>query len=108
MGSGENRHLEQIDIWGKGYSKWPKSVPQVPCAQSPKIFANGHRGKWTLGANGQLSKGVTQEPISPKWALGQNGHWGKWALGAPSYVPSKLRGCAAVQLTENPRAQRWS
>ena len=36
MGTGANGHLGQMSIWGKGYSKFPKGVPQVPWAHYPK------------------------------------------------------------------------
>ena len=80
IGSGENEHLEQINIWGKGYPKWFKRAPHVPCAYSPQIFADGHQ------ANGQLSTRVILVPVVPctlifrmsaraKWVLGQMGTW---------------------------------
>ena len=46
MGTGVNGHLGQMHIWGKRYPKCLKGVPQLPCVHFPKMYANGHWGKF--------------------------------------------------------------
>ena len=91
MGSGANGHLEKMDIWGKGYPiKCPKEAYLMPWAHYPKMFTNGHQGKWALGVNGHLGergppsalKGHSKcpAPITPKCSpMGTeaNGHLGQ-------------------------------
>ena len=71
------------------------------CAHSPKIFANGQRGKLALGVLGKRrllgERGTLITlvvPVFRKWTLGQHGQWGKWALGTPKACLKKLGGWA--------------
>ena len=49
----ENGQWGKWAFEGRGYPKWPKRVHQIPCAHSPKIFANGQREKLALGVLGK-------------------------------------------------------
>ena len=76
MGSEANGHWGKMNIWGKGYPKCPKGVSQVPWDHYPKMFTNGHQGKWALGANGHLGERRTPSALCPfslnvyEWAVG--------------------------------------
>ena len=56
MGTRANGHLGQINILGKG-------VSQVPYAHFPRIYANGHWGKWALEVNAHLGERDTPSAL---------------------------------------------
>ena len=105
---GKNQYLGQMGIWGNGYlgkihiwgnwapgkmstganryqGKWRFGEKGYPKCPFPRMFKNGHWGKWTLGANGLFGKRSRPTPsaLCPfplnvcKWALGHLGTWGK-------------------------------
>ena len=86
MGNGENGHLGQMDIWGKGVPK----VPYFFVPIFPQFFAKGQWEKWMLGKKDIWRKGVPQVACAHFPQIFANGQWVKWAFGENKHLGEML------------------